>query len=235
MADEKKVSNRDLNRTIQESLNLSSSTKESLDEAYVVELPTFDIRSDLLSEKNIVAHFKILGEYVDALNHVSAELDAADRETANADDSHFRSYKLDEVYNLNAAFLHGLYFGNIADPHSQITMDSLVYLRLERDFGTFDAWQKDFIACAMSSRSGWAVTIYNTFLNRYMNVMVDLNTTNIPFGSQPVIVLDMWEHAYYRDYLNDKKTYVFAMMKELNWDMVETRFQKTERIAKAAK
>jgi superoxide dismutase len=45
----------------------------------------------------------------------------------------------------------------------------------------------------------------------------------------------MWEHAYYRDYLKDKKSYVFAMMKELNWDVVENRFKKSERISKSLK
>ena len=113
-------------------------------------------------------------------------------------------------------------------------MDSLTYMRLERDFGTFDEWQKDFIACAMSARSGWAVTVYNAFLKRYMNVCVDLHNINIPFSSHPVIVLDMWEHSYYRDYLNDKKTYIFAMMKELDWEKIEERIKKVEKIAKVS-
>ena len=127
------------------------------------------------------------------------------------------------------------FFENISDPQSQLTMDSLTFMRLERDFGTFDAWQKDFIACAMSARSGWAVTVYNTFLNRYMNVVCDLQSLNVPFSAHPVIVLDMWEHSYYRDYLNDKKAYIFAMMKELDWDIVEKRVKNVEKIGKVLK
>ena len=166
---------------------------------------------------------------------MSAELDGADRSDANSNHSTFRSLKIDETFNLNGAFLHGLFFENISDPHSQLTMDSLTFMRLERDFGTFDAWQKDFIACAMSSRNGWAITVYNTFLDRYMNVVCDLQSLNVPFSAHPVIVLDMWEHSYYRDYLNDKKAYIFAMMKELDWDVVEKRIKKVEKIGKVLK
>jgi len=235
MANNKKFSKGDLIQTIRESLGLESSGEQGLSEAFVVDTPIFNLQTDLLSEKSRRAHLELLEGYVETLNRVSAELDGVDREGANANDSRFRSLKIDEAYNLNAAFLHGLYFDNIADPHSQITMDSLVYIRLERDFGTFDAWQKDFIACAMSARNGWAVTVYNTFLNRYMNVVVDLHTLNVPFACFPVAVLDMWEHAYYRDYLNDKKTYIFAMMKEFNWEKIEERVQKAEKIGKATK
>jgi len=58
---------------------------------------------------------------------------------------------------------------------------------------------------------------------------------HVPISSFPVIVLDVWEHAYYRDYLKDRKSYVFAMMKELNWDTIEERFKKCDRIAKVVK
>ena len=63
-------------------------------------------------------------------------------------------------------------------------------------------------------------------------MVVDLNSVNVPINSYPVIVLDMWENSYYRDYLNDKKTYIFAMMKELNWEVVSERVQRAEKISK---
>ena len=209
--------------------------KKNLDEAYVTQAKKFNLTTELLSEKNKKAHQELFEKYVDTLNRVSAELDGANRADANSNHSTFRSLKIDETFNLNGAFLHGLFFENISDPQSQLTMDSLTFMRLERDFGTFDAWQKDFIACAMSARSGWAVTVYNTFLNRYMNVVCDLQSLNVPFSAHPVIVLDMWEHSYYRDYLNDKKAYIFAMMKELDWDIVEKRVKNVEKIGKVLK
>jgi Fe-Mn family superoxide dismutase len=114
--------------------------------------------------------------------------------------------------------------------NSEITMDSLSFIRLQRDFGTFDDWQKDFMACCAAARCGWAVTYYNTYTQRYMNCLIDLHSLQVPVGFYPVIVMDVWQHAYYRDYLKDVKTYTKAMMKELNWDVIEKRFEKADRI-----
>jgi len=229
---------KEIRKAIRESLGKgtrNSGAKKGLEEAYVTQAKKFDLTTELLSEKNKKAHQQLFERYVKTLNRVSAELDAVDRTDANSNDSTFRSLKIDETFNLNAAFLHGLFFENVSDPQSQLTMDSLTFMRLERDFGTFDAWQKDFIACAMSARNGWAVTIYNVFLNRYMNVVCDLHSLNVPFNAYPVVVLDMWEHSYYRDYLDDKKTYIFAMMKEFDWDVIEKRIKKVEKIGEALK
>tara|TARA_B100001094_G_C17968347_1_gene689003 strand:- start:140 stop:826 length:687 start_codon:yes stop_codon:yes gene_type:complete len=212
---------------------IKSSLNKELNEAYVTQSKKYEIPTELLSEKTKNSHQQILEDHVKKLNEVSAFLDTAERELADINNSKLRSLKEDEVYNLNASFLHAYYFENIGDQNSVINMDSIAFLRLERDFGSFDAWQKDFIACALSSRNGWAVTVYNFFLNRYMNVVVDLHSNHVPFASYPVIVLDCWEHAYYRDYLGDKKSYTFAMMKELKWSRIEERIKKVESMSKA--
>ncbi len=68
-----------------------------------------------------------------------------------------------------------------------------------------------------------------------MNVVCDLHGSNIPFSSTPVIVLDCWEHSYYKDYMSDAKRYIYAMMKELDWNVIESRFERTEKIAKVMK
>jgi len=206
--------------------------KDVMSEAYVAQSTKFDLKTELLSDKTKRAHQELLDGYVKKLNEVSAKIDGSDKSSANLNNSEYRSLKIDESYNLNAAFLHGLYFQNISDLTSQITVDSLAYMKIERDFGTFDRWQEDFIACALSARNGWAVTLYNTQLRRYVNTIIDLHSQNVMIGMQPVVVLDCWEHSYYRDYLKDRKTYVYAMMKELNWDVIEQRFQVAEKIHK---
>ena len=233
--------------TIQESLSglLDSSLEESnvnskveektnqdLNEAYVTAAPKFDLKTELLSDKNKNAHQELMEGYVKTLNEISAELDSANKDEANINHSKWRSLKTDEAYNHNGAFLHGLFFHNISDLNSQISMNSLSFMKLERDFGSFDNWQEDFIACAISSRNGWAITAYNTQLRRYVNLMVDLHSDSVMIGCQPVIVLDCWEHSYYRDYLKNRKAYIHAMMKELNWDVIERRIEKTEKIHK---
>jgi len=224
-----KLTEKDLVSGIAEDLG----TKK-VNEAFVVADRVFDYRTDAISQSTKQAHQTLLNGYVETLNRVSAELDTANTEDANSNDSVFRSLKIDETYNLNAAFLHGMYFDNIAED-SRLSADSLAFMRLERDFGSFDNWQRDFIATALSSRNGWAVTVYNSFIKRYINVVVDLHSTNVPFSSYPVIVLDMWEHAYYKDYLNDKKKYVFAMMKQLNWKVIDERFQRAEDVGEVFK
>ena len=216
---------------IRESLGLDEDN-DVIEESYVAQAKDFNLTTELLSSEAKHAHEGLYDQYVHNFNRVSAELDSVDRVSANSNVSPFRSLKEAETYNLNAIYLHELYFSNISDLHSEIAMDSLSYMRLARDFGTFDDWQKDFIACALSSRGGWAMTVYNSWLNRYVNVVVDLASDNAPLASYPVIVLDCSETSYYRDYLNDRKTYVRAMMKELDWDVIEGRIKKTEKVAK---
>jgi len=204
-----------------------------LDESYVVTANIADVKSFAVSEKALQAHEKLFKGYIENLNKVSAKLDTVDRTQANPNHSEFRSLKADETYNANAAFLHSLYFDNIGMPESSIAIDSIAYLRLARDWGSFDAWQEDFIACGMSSRNGWVLTVYNLFLQRYMNVVVDLHNGSVPIGCVPVIAVDMWEHTYFRDYLKEKKKFIYKTMKELNWETIEARMKKADKIAKA--
>ena len=223
------MNDKTLKQIIQEELGL---TKKPLKESYVTQAKKYDLPTELLSDKNKQEHQKLLANYVSSLNEVSAKLDTADRDSSNLNYSEFRGLKIDEVYNMNAAYLHALFFENISDLKSTITMDSLSFMRIERDFGSFDAWQKDFVACALSARNGWVVTLYSTMLKRYINCVIDLHHHNIPIGSYPVIVLDCWEHSYYRDYLSDRKTYVYGMMKELDWDIIDERIKKADKLAK---
>jgi Fe-Mn family superoxide dismutase len=206
----------------------------TLKEAYVTEPKRFELNTDFLSGAAKNAMQTEFEMFVATLNRVSAELDGADRENANEKSSNFRSLKLDETHSMNAAFLRALYFENISDLDSRITMDTMSFLRIERDFGTFDAWQKDFIACCMSSRDGYAVMGYSTFLKRYMNFIIDNEAANVPIGVVPIIVLDVNAGTYTRDYPGDRKSYVMAMMKEFNWERVETRVKRAEKIAKVA-
>ena len=229
------IKNVEVQNIIRDSLGLDSTNKSSeiLGESYIAQEKSFDINTKFLKKKNITAHKELYDNYVKDYNRISIELDSVNRDSANLNHSAFRSLKIDEAYNLNALWLHELYFANISDLRSEIAMDSIPYMRLERDFGGFDAWQKDFIACGLSARNGWVVTGYHMYLQRYVNTVVDLHSLNHLVGIYPVVVLDVWEHAYYRDYLKDRKTYIYAMMKELNWSVISERFEKAEKINKA--
>tara|TARA_Y100001973_G_scaffold102319_1_gene167120 strand:+ start:481 stop:1182 length:702 start_codon:yes stop_codon:yes gene_type:complete len=216
-------------QAIKETLDLGE--EEQITEAFSAQTKQFNVRSDFLSDGNISNHIELYKDYVGKFNKTSAELDVVDKSVANSNHSAFRAIKNDETFNMNGAYLHELYFSNIGDANSTITMDTLAYMRINRDFGTFDDWQRDFIACAMSSRCGWAITYFNMYTQSYMNCVIDLHSQNVPAGMYPVIVMDLWQHAYYRDYLKDADTYLTAMMKQLNWNVIEKRFEKADKIA----
>jgi Fe-Mn family superoxide dismutase len=204
-------------------------------EAYVVQARSVNSKTETLSDKNKKNHQELMEGYVKSLNEISAKLDSVNRDDISPNSSELRTLKIDEAYNLNAAFLHGMFFENTGDQNSRLTTDSLTFMRLERDWGSFDNWQKDFIACALASRNGWVVTCYNTFLKRYINVLVNLHSSDVPFGCIPVIVMDCWEHSYYPDFMKDRKSYIFSMMKELRWSKIEERFENIEQISKVLK
>lgn len=220
----------ELQKVIRKGLQLDE--LESLEEAYVARPKSYDLNTEMLLSKTKNAHKELYAGYVESLNEASARLDSSDKRMANSNSSDFRSLKLDEQYNLNGVYLHELYFANISDPYSEVNVDSLAHMRLNKDFGTFDEWQRDFMACAMAARNGWVVTVMSTYLKRYVNIVIDGHDNHALIGTYPVIVLDMWEHAR-RDYLNNKKDYVVAMMKELNWNVIEERFKRADLIYQA--
>lgn len=226
----------DIDKLLSDSVKTSvNKQKKSLNESYVAEQKPFKMVSELVSQKTKDMHSELYKGYVESLNKVSTELDSVDRSNTNSRHSDYRSLKLDEAYNLNAVWLHELYFANCFDPHSEIVMDSLAYLKLQKDFGTFDDWQKDFMSCALSAGNGWAVCGYHMFLRKYVNMVVSHHSGDVMLGVYPLIVVDMWEHSYTRDYLADKKNYLISQMKEFNWTVIEERFKKSESISKVIK
>lgn len=215
-------------RIISESLGL-----DQINESYVASPKQYDIPTESIPSDVKKAHLELYKGYVKALNSISAKLDTAPRKDAEYHSSEFRSLKTDEAYNMNAVYLHELYFANIGDVSSEIMQDNLSYMRLARDFGTFDDWQRDFLACAMSVREGWAVCGYSTFLRRFINVAIDLHDINVPVGLYPVAVIDCWNHAM--PVSMHRRDYVVAMMRELNWEVIDNRVKRADRIAEALK
>lgn len=215
--------------------SLRTSLPNDLDESYVAEPKPYRQVSEFVSQKTKDAHTKLYQGYVETLNRVSAELDTASRGKADSKHSDYRSLKLDEASNLNAVWLHELYFANCFDPHSEVYMDSKAYMKLERDWGTFEDWQKDIMACALACGNGWAVCAYSLFLRRYVNVVVTGHSDSVMMGLFPVVVIDGWEHSYVKDYQTDKQSFVVAMMRELNWNVIEERFLKAESLHEVLK
>jgi Fe-Mn family superoxide dismutase len=225
------ISNDDIKRIIKDTID----PKSQLDESLVVTPRQFNLSTEFQSSSTKSAHFELYENYVKSFNKISAELDTVDRSESDSNGSQFRSLKIDETYNLNAIYLHELYFANISDLSSRITTESLPFIRLSRDWGDFDKWQIDFLACCKASRCGWAMTVFNFFTQTYSNCVVDLHSLQVPVGCFPIIVMDVWQHAYYKDYLRDVKTFSAAQMKEINWRVIEDRMRRVEAASNAMK
>lgn len=229
------MSKNDLKNEVLKAIDDILPAKKSINEAYVVQPEKFTLNTEKLSPRVKQARIDHFEKTVATLNKLSAEIDGANPENANKVGSAFRNMKVAEAFAINDAFLQGQFLHNVSDLNSTIMMDMLCYMRLSRDFGTFDDWQKDFIACAKSSRDGYAVTAYSMYLNRYVNLVVDSADTGVPFSAIPVIVLDVSEGVYYRDYISDIDKYIKNMMREFNWGVIEKRFKRCEKIARLSK
>lgn len=211
--------------------NTEENVKNVIEESSFATAKKFKQVSDHISEKTKIAHEKLYVNYIEAFNKVSAQLDSVPRKDANSYTSAFKSMKVDEVHNLNGLWLHELYFSNCFDPHSQIHMDSKSFMRINRDFGEFNRWQKDFIASALSVGEGWVILGYHMFLNKYVNMIVEENDKSVMIGIYPVLVIDMFSHSYFRDFDIDKKSYIVTMMRQIDWNIVEERVERCEKIA----
>jgi len=224
---------KDVREIIEKDLGLEKKNSSKLNEAYYAHPKTYDINTESLRGKTKKRHEELYENYVKALNAVSADLDVSDRDRANSEYSQFRSTKMSEACNMNAVHLHELYFANISDVYSEIPVDSLSHMRLSRDWGTFDDWQRDFFACGMATK-GWVVTCLSTYLQRYINVIIDGHDIGALVGCYPVLVMDCWEHAR-KDYGNNKQAYLYAMMSEINWNVVEERVKRADAILSVLK
>jgi len=205
----------------------------SLNEDYTVRSNPFELKTELLSDKAKKLMKDVYETSVKDLNEVSTLLEGAKRNVEPGQRSSYRDLKRDEQRLLNQSFLLASFLENIDDQNSTLNMDTLSYMRLARDWGTFDDWQKDFLACALRSRSGFVLTVYSRLLERYMNICVDEDMSGIPIGSTVAVCVCVFDGFYSRDYIGNKETYVRAMMKELNWEKIESRIKKIEDQVKA--
>ena len=93
---------------------------------------------------------------------------------------------------------------------------------IKRDFGNFNDWIKDFIKCGANGR-GWAILSYNYRDQRLQNIMQDTHNHGSVWESEPLLVLDVYEHAYMIDFGINKDKYLNIFRKNINWQIVNRR------------
>jgi len=181
----------------------------------------FTHKTSVISQKQFDDHITLYHGYVDKTNEISKKL-ATDPQydTANATASHYRGWKLGETYAIDGVILHELYFQNLGNeggspgPKTKALMDKY--------FGGFEKWKEDFIACGKAAR-GWSILVYEQRTKTCRNILLDSHNDGQIATAFPIIVMDMYEHAYFLDYGTDKATYVNRFIAQIAWDAVEKR------------
>jgi len=184
-------------------------------------LPFKPSRLRNLSLRLVASHYENnYGGAVRRLNAIRAQLGALD--VTAAPGFALNGLKREELIAANSADLHELYFDGLGgDGTIPADMDAA----LARDFGSTDAWRREFVAMgkALGGGSGWVLLGLSLSDGRLRNVWAADHTHSAAFGV-PILALDMYEHAYHLDFGANAGAYVEAFMANIAWDRVARRY-----------
>jgi superoxide dismutase, Fe-Mn family len=175
---------------------------------------------DGISKKTIEEHLKLYQGYVKKTNEILEKLRSVDITTANQVYSDVRELKVELSFALGGVKNHEIYFGHLGRGTKNEPTGTLREL-IERDFGSYEKWVIDLKASAMAAR-GWVWLAYNWNLNTLFNFIGDSQNTYSVWDSSVILALDTYEHAYFIDYGTDRKSYIEAFLRNLNWDTVSS-------------
>jgi Fe-Mn family superoxide dismutase len=150
-------------------------------------------------------------------------LQDANRSEHNRTYTPFRELKVEETYAVNGQLLHELYFENMGSANRKIgpQMRELI----EQNFGSIENYKQDLIATAGCAR-GWAITAYGLDDGRLHNYLLEEHNENVPVLAIPLLVLDVYEHAYMIDFGIKRDPYLELFWNHINWQVVEARIDK---------
>jgi len=173
-----------------------------------------------LSEKILTSHYA--NNYTGAvkrLNQITEQLAGLDY--AKAPGYLINGLKREELIATNSMILHEVYFAGLGSEESR--PGSALAEALARDFGSFEWWRAQFVAMgkAEGGGSGWVVLTWDPRDKRLVNAWAADHTTTLAAG-QPILVLDMYEHAYQMDYGAKAGDYVEAFMQAIRWSNADS-------------
>lgn len=117
----------------------------------------------------------------------------------------------------NGMRLHELYFDNLTKSPAALSNESSLAQKINKSFCSFDVWAKEFKGIAALRGIGWAVLYYDRINDRMINVWINEHNANHLAGCAPVLVLDVFEHAFMLDYGIKRADYIAAFFKAINW------------------
>ena len=207
--------------TVQSAEDKKMSNSAFADQHAPVPLP-FDAKSlNGLSEKLIQSHWaNNYSGAVTALNTVRSRLTQALND-ANTPAYVYNGLKREQLFRTGSVVLHELYFANLGG-NGKAGAD--LRTRIAASFGTFDAWETEFrkIAAGLGGGSGWVVLGYNQRLKVLENYWMADHATG-PIDTTPVLVMDMYEHAYHMDFGAAAAKYIDTFFANINWETVAQR------------
>ena len=188
-----------------------------------------------ISEQMVVSHYESnYGNAVRTLNAVRRELGALDAGTPL---HRLRGLKREELSLMGSVALHELYFANLggyrrAGPNSGLgrpdwhEVPDAFTAEIAADFGSASAWRREFVGTAQSlaGGSGWVLLTYSRRQKRFWN-QIATDDTQAAVDAVPVLVLDMYEHAYQMDFGTNATAYIDTFFRNINWEAVLKRIE----------
>ena len=174
-----------------------------------------------LSEKQLSEHHDVLyAGYVKKYNEIEEKLKSVDLESTNGTYSDIRELQLEKGFALNGVKLHEYYFDNMTEKGGECSGKAKELI--EKQWGSVEKWAAEFAAMGIASR-GWVVLGWNYDINKLENYLCDMHNQGGIWNSQTLLVMDVYEHAYFLDYATARKDYVTAFMKLVDWSVVNER------------
>jgi Fe-Mn family superoxide dismutase len=175
------------------------------------------------SETLLKNHFTLYQGYVTNTNKVAEALAAFLKEGKTATPE-YAELKRRFGWEFNGMRLHELYFENLKGGGA-ISKSGPLAKMLEREFGSVEAWEKDFRATGAMRGIGWVVLYHDPAGDRLYNEWINEHDVAHLAGCMPLLVMDVFEHAFFTDYQLKRADYIDAFFVNINWNAVEARLK----------
>ena len=192
---------------------------------------------DGISDDQIAEHLKLYAGYVKQVNTLNEDLfDLLGKGKASGKDPAFAELTRRLGFEYNGMILHEYYFSNLRRAGEPTPPAASGLARALTDtYGNVEAWKTDFQAMGDMRGIGWVILFQDPATDRLTNHWVTLHQDGVPAGFKPLLVMDVWEHAFMRDYkATDKAKYVEAFFRNIDWQMVERRLREEAAVRPAA-
>lgn len=155
------------------------------------------------------------------VNGANAAIEALEKSRSGDMTINVKSTLASLSFNLNGHLLHELFWRTMREPSNSNTPTSSVEALFKVSFSSYDAFKNEFALAAKTVEgSGWAILAKDSANNLFVQQVEKHNLMHVA-GFTPVLALDVWEHAYYLDYKNDRAAYVEKWWAIVNWNEVE--------------